>query len=263
MISAYDISKIVLEQSMRAKVGHIGSSLSIAGILAALFGGVLEGKGPDDPDRDRFVLSKGHAALALYAALHLRGWISAEAMNTYCADGSMLGVHPDSELAGVDFSTGSLGHGLPLAVGAALAARMQRSDRRCFVLVSGAECNEGSLWEAVMLAAHQHLSNLVAIVDMNGQQALGYTKDVLSLEPLPAKWQAFGWDVLEVDGHDVAGLIRAIESLKTRAHAPHVLIARTEFGHGVSYMRSQIKWHYLPMSEADYEDALKDIETLR
>ncbi|HEV2140225.1 MAG TPA: transketolase [Candidatus Dormibacteraeota bacterium] len=262
MITAYDISRIVLEQSMRAKVGHIGSSLSISGVLAALYGSVLKGQ-PGDPDRDRFILSKGHAALALYAALHLRGWISTEDLNTYCADGSLLGVHPDSELAGVDFSTGSLGHGLPLGVGAALAARLQKSSRRVFVLLSDAECDEGSLWEAVMLAAHHHLSNLVAIVDLNGQQALGYTKDVLSLEPLAARWRAFGWDVLEVDGHDVEGLKRTIGSLATGAGAPHVLIARTVFGHGVSFMESQIKWHYLPMSQTDYDDAMHQIESLR
>ena len=262
MITAYDISRIVLEQSMRARVGHIGSSLSISGILAAMYGGTLKGQ-PDDLDRDRFILSKGHAALALYAALHLCGWISAEDLNTYCGDGSLLGVHPDSELAGVDFSTGSLGHGLPLGVGAALAARLQKSARRVFVLLSDAECDEGSLWEAVMLAAHHHLSNLVAIVDLNGQQALGYTKDVLSLEPLAARWRAFGWDVLEVDGHDVQGLKRTIASLDTGAGSPHVLIARTVFGHGVSFMESQIKWHYLPMTQADYDDAMHQIESLR
>lgn len=248
---------------MRAGVGHIGSSLSISGILAALYGGSLRGAGPDDPDRDRFILSKGHAALALYAALSLRGWLPREQLDTYCADGTLLGVHPDSELTGVDFSTGSLGHGLPIGVGAALAARMQKSPRRVFVLLSDAECDEGSLWEAVMLAAHHRLTNLVAIVDLNGQQALGYTKDVLSLDPLAARWQAFGWDVQEVDGHDVAGLTRAIGALSQRPAAPHVLIARTVFGHGVSFMERQIKWHYLPMSKADYDDAIREIERLR
>lgn len=263
MISAYDISRIVLQQSMRAKVGHIGSSLSVSGILAALYGGALKAKSPRDPDRDRFILSKGHAALALYAALHLRGWLAAEALDTYCADGTLLGVHPDSELAGIDFSTGSLGHGLPIGVGAALAARMQRSSRRVFVLLSDAECDEGSLWEAVMLASHHQLDNLVAIIDLNGQQALGYTKDVLSLEPMAARWRAFGWDVIEVDGHDVDGLKRTIDSLGARPGAPHVLVARTVFGHGVSFMESQIKWHYLPMAQAEFDDAMQQIERLR
>jgi transketolase len=261
-MSAYDISRLVLEQSMRARVGHIGSALSISGVLAALYGGILRGKGPQDPDRDRFILSKGHAALALYAALHLRGWLPADELNTYCADNSLLGVHPDSELQGVDFSTGSLGSGLSIGVGAALAARMQESKRRAFVLLSDGECNEGSVWEAVMIAAHQRLSNLVAIVDLNGQQALGYTKEVLSLDPMSDRWRAFGWDVVDVDGHDVAGLVKAIESLSNEG-APHALIAHTVFGHGVSYMQSQIKWHYLPMSQAEYEAALNNIKSLR
>jgi len=168
-----------------------------------------------------------------------------------------------AELIGVDFSTGSLGHGLSIGVGAALGARMQGSQRRVVVLVSDAECDEGSLWEAVMLAAHQHLGNLIAIVDLNGQQALGYTKDVLSLDPLGDRWGAFGWDVLHVDGHDVPGLTKAIASLNDRPATPHVLIAHTVFGHGVSYMRNQIKWHYLPMSQTDYEVALNDIKSLQ
>jgi transketolase len=263
LISPYAISKIVLEQSKRANVGHIGSSLSIAGILSALYGGVVRARGPRDPDRDRFILSKGHAALALYAALHLRGWLSAEQLNTYCADDSLLGVHPDSELPGIDFSTGSLGQGLSMGVGAALAARMQKSRRRVYVLLSDAECDEGSLWEAVMFAAHRKLGNLVAIVDLNGQQALGYTKDVLSLEPMSSKWRAFGWDVHELDGHDVGTMVRTIESLPSGVDLPHVLIARTVFGHGVSFMERQIKWHYLPMSQADYQDATQEIERLR
>lgn len=263
MISAYSISKIVLEQSMRAGVGHIGSSLSISGILAALYGGALRSNGPDDPDRDRFILSKGHAALALYAALHLRGWISSDELKTYCSDGTLLGVHPDSELTGVDFSTGSLGHGLSIGAGAALAARMQKSPRRVFVLLSDAECNEGSLWEAAMFAAHHRLSNLCAIVDLNGQQALGYTHDVLSLEPLIERWKAFGWDAREVDGHDVQQIDHAIESVDWHGESPHVLVAKTVFGHGVSFMRSQIKWHYLPMTQADYDDAMSEVEKLR
>jgi transketolase len=261
-VTAYHISRIVLEQSKRANVGHIGSALSISGILAALYGGALHGTGPNDRERDRFILSKGHAALALYAALHLRGWLTDAELNTYCADASLLGVHPESSLTGVDFTTGSLGHGLSLGAGAALAARMQGSSRRVFVLVSDAECNEGSLWEAVMFAAHNRLTNLIAIVDLNGQQALGYTKDVISLEPLDEKWRAFGWDVHEVDGHDVGGLNQTIDSLDSGQGVPHVLVAKTVFGHGVSYMEHQIKWHYLPMSDADYELALSEIRSL-
>lgn len=256
---ANKIRQIILEQSKRAHVGHIGSALSIADIIAALYSGALCIPTPHDPERDRFVLSKGHAVLAVYAALHLRGWLSEEYLNTYCGDGTMLGVHPEHVLTGIDFSTGSLGQGLSLGVGAALAARLQGSSRRAFVVVSDAECNEGAVWEAIMFAAHHKLSNLIVIVDMNGQQALGYTNDVLSLSPLLEKWQVFGWDAREVDGHDVAEMQDAIAKLNTTSGPPHVLVARTTFGRGVSFMESQIKWHYWPMSDEEYQQALHEV----
>lgn len=254
-----NIRRIVLEQSGRAHVGYIGSSLSVADIIAALYGGILRVDSPKDPDRDRFILSKGHAALALYAALFLRGWISESDLNTFHQDDSLLGVHPEHILPGIDFSTGSLGHGLSFGAGAALAAKMQRSRRRVFVLVSDAECNEGALWEAVMFAAHHRLANLIAIVDLNGQQALGYTRDVLALTPLAARWGAFGWDVHEVDGHDAAGMTEVVGRLDTESGQPHVLVARTTFGKGVSFMRNLVRWHYMPMSDAEYAQAMSEI----
>jgi transketolase len=253
------IRRIVLEQSKRAHVGHIGSALCIAELVAALYGEVLRIRALDDPERDRFILSKGHAALAVYAALHLRGWLDAGAIDRYCADGSELGVHPEHALRGVDFATGSLGHGLSLGAGAALAARLQGSPRRAFVLVSDAECNEGALWEAVMFAAHHQLANLVALVDLNGQQALGHTPQVLDLRPMAARWAAFGWDVHEVDGHDLPGIVRLLNGLDTQSGSPHVVIAHTVFGKGVSYMERQLKWHYWPMDDAEYAQALDDI----
>lgn len=254
------IREIVLEQSKRANVGHIGSALSIADIVAALYAGVLNVPDPDSPERDRFILSKGHASLAVYAALHLKGWVTASDLDTYCGDGTLLGVHPEHALRGVDFSTGSLGHGLSMGAGAALAARLQGSPRRVFVLVSDAECNEGSLWEAVMFAAHHRLSNLVAVVDLNGQQALGYTDEVLGLSPMAERWRAFGWDVHEVDGHDVGQLTRTVAGLDTAPGGPpHVLVASTTFGKGVSFMENKIKWHYWPMSDEEYRQALGEI----
>jgi len=256
---ARQIRRIVLDQSRRANVGHIGSALSIADIVACLFDGALRISNPEDPERDRFVLSKGHAALAVYAALALRGWITPEDLETYCGDGSRLGVHPDKSLRAIDFSTGSLGQGLPFGAGAALAARLQRSTRRSFVLVSDAECNEGSTWEAIMFAAHHRLSQLVAIVDLNGQQALGYTEEVLSLSPMADRWRAFGWDVHEVDGHDVSVMAQTIGALDTATGPPHVLIARTTFGRGVSFMERQIKWHYWPMSDAEHRQAITEV----
>lgn len=261
-ISSYQIRRIILDQSKRAHVGHVGCALSIADIIVALYANVLRIRDPEDADRDRFILSKGQAALALYAALFLRGWLTEENLSTFCGDGSLLGVHPEHARRGVDFSTGSLGHGLSMGAGAALAARLQGSSRRVFVLVSDAECNAGSLWEAVMFAAHHHLSNLIAIVDLNGQQALGYTDQVLNLNPMAERWRAFDWDVHEVDGHNVMEITKTIVGLDTTSGSPHVLIAHTVFGKGVSYMEGQIKWHYWPMSDEEYQQALDEIETM-
>jgi transketolase len=261
-ISPREIRKIILEQSMRAGVGHIGSALSIDDIVAALYGTVLRITDPDDLDRDRFVLSKGHAVLAIYAALHLKGWLPGETLYSFCGDGTLLGVHPEHQLRGVDFSTGSLGHGLSIGCGAALAARLQGSSRRSFVLISDAECNEGSTWEAIMFAAHHRLANLIAVLDLNGQQALGYTSDVLGLTPMANRWKAFDWDVHEVDGHDLQALSNLLSELDPSSGSPHLVIAHTTFGKGVSFMENKIKWHYWPMSEAEYEQALRDIGVL-
>ena len=249
-----ELRRTILEQAHRAGVGHIGSALSVVEIVAAVFG-VLRGE-PGDPDRDRFVLSKGHAALALYAALHASGRLSRKQLEGYCGDATLLGTHPEHELGGVDFSTGSLGHGLSIGAGAALAARMQGSGRRVFVLVSDAELNEGSLWEAAMFAAHHRLSGLALVVDANGQQALGHTKDVLDLEPIADRLAAFGWEAVEVDGHDVGALTAMLEAIGER---PRAVIARTTFGKGVSYMEGLVKWHYWPMSDADFERALAEV----
>ena len=255
-----EIRRIVIEQSKRAGVGHIGSALSVADIVAALYGGVLQVPAPDVPDRDRFVLAKGHAVLAVYAAMFLRGWLAQSDLDTYCADDSLLGVHPDRALAGIDFSTGSLGFGLSVGVGATLAARLAGSARRAFVLLSDAECNEGSVWESAMFAAHHRLGRLTAVVDLNGQQALGKTADVLSLAPLVDRWRAFGWAAEEIDGHDVPAL-RAAFDAPTRADGPpRVFVARTTFGKGVSYMEGQLKWHYWPMSDEEYRQALSELD---
>lgn len=252
---------MVLDAAKRAGVGHIGSALSVVDIIAALYGHALRAVDPDDAARDRVVLSKGHAALALYAALAWRGWIGRDSLETYCADGTLLGVHPDHRLRGIDFSTGSLGHGLPLGAGAALAARLQHRASRVFVLLSDAECNVGALWEAVMFAAHHGLANLVALVDLNGQQALGYTRDVLDLTPMAARWRAFGWDVHELDGHDVGAMSDSLRQLDTASGPPHVLLCRTVFGKGVSFMERQIKWHYWPMSDDEYRQASSELDS--
>lgn len=257
--TASELRRIILEASKRANVGHIGSALSVTDIMAVLFSTAMYMPGADDPHRDRFILSKGHAALALYAALHLKGIVEYDKILTYCQDGSLLGVHPEHHLAGIDFSTGSLGHGLSIGAGVALASRLRGTLFRSFVLVSDAECNEGSLWETVMFAAHHKLSNLVAIVDNNGQQAFGKTADVLDMNPLGEKWRAFGWNVYEVDGHDVETLETTLRNLDTMSGPPNVIVAHTICGKGVSFMEGRIDWHYLPMSDQQYQSAMVEI----
>lgn len=259
-MESVEIRHIILQQAKRANVGHIGSALSVADIITTLYGSVLKIPDPGHPDRDRFILSNGHSALALYAALYLKGWLTREDLDKYCTDKALLGVHPESRVHGIDFCSGSLGHGLSYGVGAALAARLQRSLRRIFVVLSDGECNEGSVWEAIMFAAHHKLSNLIVIVDLNGQQAFGYTENVLDLNPMTQRWSAFGWDAHDEDGHDVKKLTEKIETLNTESGSPHVIIAKTVLGKGVSFMEGQIKWHYWPMSDEEYEQANRDIE---
>lgn len=240
-VTSQQIRRIIIDRSHSAQVGHIGCALSVADILGVLYGGVLNVTEPEDPNRDRFVMSKGHAALALYAALYLRGWLSEEQLCTYCEDGSMLGVHPEHELRGVDFSTGSLGMGLGFATGAALAARLDGSTRRVFALLSDGECNEGAVWEAAMFAGHNRLSNLCAIVDWNGQQAFGYSRDVMDQSRLVERWSSFGWQAVEVDGHDPDALAWALRPGGSQSGAPLAVLARTTFGKGVEFMEGQIK----------------------
>jgi transketolase len=266
--------RIILDQSRRADVGHIGSCLCVVEILAALYGGVLQASSPADPGRDRFILSKGHAGLALYAALVLRGWLDEAALRTFCGENTLLAVHPVVELPGVDFSSGSLGQGLSFACGAALAARLQGSRRRVFCLISDGECNEGSVWEAAMFAAQHRLSNLHVIVDVDGQQALGRTSEILDMSNLAERWRSFGWRTSEVDGHSVGELEEALSGASD-SQSPHAVLAQTVFGKGVSYMERGIpvtqthlpvqpmNWHYLPMSEQEYRLALEEWERSR
>jgi transketolase len=271
-VSPAAMRRIILTESHRAGVGHIGSCLSVVEIIASLYTHVLRAASPSDSDRDRFVLSKGHAALALYAALLLKGWITSADLATFCGDETMLGVHPEHVLAGVDFSTGSLGHGLSVSAGVALAARLQRSTRRAFCLLSDGECNEGSVWEAAMFAGHQRLGGLTAVVDVNGQQAFGLTSEVLDSSNLAERWAAFGWRVSTVDGHDVDRLTHALSDSRGDDGAPHVVLARTVFGKGVSFMERgtsasrpeltphAINWHYLPMSADEFAAALAEVD---
>ena len=257
---ALRIRRRALEMAMRARASHIASVLSAADILAVLYGGAarLNPQNPDDPGRDRILLSKGHACAGVYAALAETGFFGPGALGTYCADGSALAGHISHRVPGVELSTGSLGHGLPVGVGMALAARRDGLAHRVFVICGDGECDEGSMWEAALIAAHFELSNLVAIVDYNKMQSLGTCENTIRLEPLRTKWEAFGWRALEIDGHDHAALKRAFAS--PADGRPTVVIAHTVKGKGVPFMENNILWHYRDPQGEDYENALRALE---
>lgn len=243
----------------RANASHIGSCLSIADVLAVLYGDVLrvDASRPDWPDRDRFILSKGHAAVIVYAALAERGFFPLEWLETYGRDGSRLAGHLSHRgVPGVDVSTGSLGHGLSLGCGMALAARREGRPYRVFVILSDGECDEGAVWEAALFAPHHGLDNLVAIVDANAIQSFGSVADVLELEPLADKWRAFGWAVREIDGHDVGEIRAALGDSPFEPGRPTAIIARTVKGKGVSFMEGELAWHYRAPDAAQLEQAL-------
>lgn len=236
--------KLVLAMISSAQSSHIGSAYSIIDILAVLYFKVLRGQPADasDPSRDRFLLSKGHAAAALYAMLALRGYFPVERLHEYGQDGGHLPGHPVRNcVPGVELSSGSLGHGLAVALGTALALADQCLSAHVFVLLGDGECNEGSVWEAAMLAGRLRPANLTCIVDCNGLQGLGAVDEVSYLHPLDDKWRAFGWECVEVDGHDHAALYA---TLRNRHEGPRVVLARTVKGKGVSFMEGQLAWHY-------------------
>lgn len=242
----------------RARASHIGSALSIADILAVLYGRVLRVRPhePQWPARDRFILSKGHACVALYATLAERGFLQPDALLDYGADHSMLMNHVSHHVPGVEFSTGSLGHGLPFGTGKALAAHRRGQDWRTVVLLSDGELGEGSNWEAMLFAAHHGLDNLLAIVDANGLQSLTTVEQTLRLEPLQAKLQAFGWAVREVDGHDHDALAAQLDGGPWEPGRPSLLIARTTKGKGVPFMEGSVAWHYRSPDDAQLAQAL-------
>lgn len=251
-----------LQMVHRAGASHIGSALSICDIVAVLYGQILniDPKYPDWNDRDRFILSKGHACVAIYAALAELGFISNEDLLTYGQDHSVLMNHISHKVPGVEFSTGALGHGLPVAVGKALSAKRPKANWKTFVVLSDGELDEGSNWEAIMFAAHHHLDNLVAIVDYNKLQSLTTVDMTLGLEPLAEKFRAFGWAVHESDGHDHNGLAELLGSTPWVPGKPSVLIAHTVKGKGVSFMEHQVDWHYKSPTEEQLQQALSEVE---
>lgn len=254
------IRTLSLEMVHRAKASHIGSALSITDIVAVLYGSVmnLDSSDPTMASRDRFILSKGHACVAVYAALAETGFISHDRLKTYGEDGSWLMNHISHKVDGVEFSTGSLGHGLSFGVGKALSARMSQEKWRTFVILSDGEMDEGSNWEALMFATHHKLENLVCIIDYNKLQSLGSVAQTLNLEPLTEKLSAFGCAVSVVDGHDHSELERVLSS--TTKDKPTVVIANTVKGKGVSFMENQVAWHYKSPNQEELHQALVEIE---
>jgi len=242
----------------RARASHIGSALSIADILAVLYGEVMNfpAMDPEADTRDRFILSKGHACVANYAALGAIGTLNEEELKTYGEDFSPLMNHISHKVSGVEFSTGSLGHGLPFGVGKALSAQLSKQSWRTFVLVGDGEMQEGSNWEALMFAAHHNLNNLCLIIDYNNLQSLTTVEDTLSLMSLDDKVRAFGWEVRVVDGHDHRQLHKA---LLERSEGPLCVICKTVKGKGVSFMENQVSWHYSPPNTEQLESAIEEI----
>ena len=241
---------------------HIGAIFSCADILAVLYGGILnvDPAAPGNLDRDRFVLSKGHAGGGLYAALAENGFFPIEKLLTHYQDGSDLSGHVSHKLPGVDISTGALGHGLSISAGMAYAGKLKEAEHRVFCLLSDGECDEGSTWEAVLFAAHHGLSNLVAIVDYNRIQGISPISEVIELEPFADKWTAFGWAVKEVDGHDHESLRDALAAVPFVAGKPTCLIAHTIKGKGVSFMENTVLWHYRVPRGAEFDAALAELE---
>ncbi len=262
---ATEIRKRIVRMHAKSRSSHIGSALSSVDILTVLYFGILkiDTKNPWAKKRDRFILSKGHAASALYAVLSLRGFFSEEILDEYCIDGGRLPGHSTMHcVPGVEVSTGSLGHGLSIGVGMAIAAKYDAFEYRIFVLLSDGECDEGSVWEASMFAAHRKLDNLIVIIDYNKLQAFGRTKEVVNLEALSDNWAAFGWEVKEIDGHNFSKIEDTLCRVPFKKNKPGLIIAHTIKGKGVSFMENRLEWHYKSPDKEQLEIALKELDSL-
>jgi transketolase len=262
-----ELARRIREHTLRmvhkAKASHVGSCLSMTDILAVLYEAVLriDPARPDQADRDRFILSKGHAGAAVYATLAERGFYPCRWLDTYCQDDSPLAGHITHHgVPGVEVSTGSLGHGLGIACGIALAGKRGARPYRVFALLSDGECDEGSTWEAALFAPHHHLDNLIAIIDYNKIQSFGSVREVLDLEPFADKWQAFGWSVRVIDGHDHRQLLDAFSALPFQPGKPSLVLAHTVKGKGVGFMENELAWHYKSPDAQQLASALAELE---
>ena len=246
--------------------GHFGGSLSVIEILTALYYDEMRigPPGSDQPGRDRFILSKGHAGPALYSILADKGYFPRERLAELDRDGGTLPKHVDRMKApGIEYSSGPLGLGLSVANGMAAAARLDKSGARVYILMGDGECDEGEVWEAAMTASHYKLDNMLAVVDRNCCQIDGYTGSVMELEPFDKKWEAFGWNVLSADGHDIHSLLAAFAEAKRSAGRPSVLIARTVKGKGIGFMENSYLWHSGSLTDGQYEQGLRDLAGAR
>lgn len=259
---AQEMRRLIYTTITKARGGHMPSSLSVVEILTVLYGEVLriDPMRPDDPNRDRFILSKGHGCVALYAALSQYGFIDASHLDTFGRAGSILGGHPDMhKVSGVEASTGSLGHGLSFAAGIALAAKMDGKTHRTFVLMGDGECQEGSVWEAALFAVQAELDNLVCIVDHNKLQAMDRLDKIVELSPMAEKWRAFGWEVMEVEGNDIGMLRSTFSELPFKRRMPSLVVAHTTKGKGISFMEQVPIWHYRMPDETEDGQARKEL----
>ena len=265
---AWLIRRNGLEMTHLSRGSHIGSVFSVAEIIAVLYASVLnvDPKEPKKPDRDRLILSKGHAGSAVYAALAETGFFPVEQLKTHYANGSILSGHVSHKgVPGVEVSTGSLGHGLGVGVGMALGAKMDGAQWRTYVVLGDGECDEGSVWEAALQAAQYKLDRLIAVIDYNHMQSLATVDETLRLEPFEQKWKDFGWNALSVNGHDTEALQKAFDWAKENAGSrkPSVILAHTVKGKGVSFMENDILWHYRTPQGEEYDAALKELEAQR
>ncbi len=261
---AKNIRKSILYMINKSNSSHIATAFSSVEILTTLFFSIMHinPKKPTMPNRDRFIMSKGHGAAANYAVLAHRGFFDMKLLDKYAQDGGKLHGHSTyGYVPGIELSTGSLGHGLPVALGMAIAAKRDKKKQRMFVLLGDGDCQEGSNWEAIMAAGNFGVDNLIAIVDYNKMQGLGNTKDIMDMEPFVDKWKSFKWEVKEVDGHNIAELLSVLQQIPFKKDKPSVIIAHTIKGKGVSYMENNIEWHYKTPQDTLFIQALKELES--
>lgn len=258
-----DLRRTIVQMMNSAGRGHLASALSLVEILRVLYDSVLhyDPRHPEWPQRDRFILSKGHGCLALYVILADKGFFPTEELWKFCWFDGILGGHPEPKVPGVEISTGSLGHGLPIGVGMAIHAKRVKSNHRVFVVLGDGECNEGTIWEAAMGASKHRLDNLVVMVDYNKQQSYGSTSEVLELEPFADKWRAFGFGVREVDGHDVKLIADALSEIPAQSGKPTAIICHTIKGKGIGFTENNLKWHHKSgLKESEMQALLQALE---